>query len=98
MKHAKPSSNGSKVDQTAAFHSNFARLAKKTSREEAIATVKADLNNASGWYALGRLLALEGEKEKARDCFTRAVALDSSVRNRPGLRRRSAPTELPDWL
>ena len=52
----------------------------------------------AGMHALGRLLALEGEKEKARDGFTRAVALDSSVRNRPGLRRRSAPTELPDWL
>ena len=52
----------------------------------------------AGMHALGRLLALEGEKEKARDGFTHAVALDSSVRNRPGLRRRCAPTELPDWL
>lgn len=89
--------NGFKSDQSSAFSSLFSRLPANTT-SDAIAAVKASPDEASLWYALGRVLALKGEKEKARDCFTRAVALDQSIKNRPGLRRPSGPSDLPDWL
>lgn len=69
----------------------------KSSRAEAIATVKANPEQAASWYALGRLLALEDEKEKARDCFSRAVKLDLAASQSSGLRGISS-VELPNWM
>jgi tetratricopeptide (TPR) repeat protein len=73
------------------------RQGVKSSRAEAIAAVKAEPEQAAGWYALGRLLALEGEKEKARDCFSRAVGLDPGASQSSGLRETSS-VELPNWM
>ena len=98
MTSSHSSSNGFNRSEANHINSTFAQLAAKTSPEEAITAVKANPDDASCWYALGRTLALKGEKEKARDCFTRAVALDQSIKNRPGLRRPSAPSDLPEWL
>lgn len=61
------------------------------------AAVKANPTDAEGWYALGRHLAREGQPDRARDCFTRALALDPDAR-KPGARITPLPERLPEWL
>lgn len=63
----------------------------------AIANVKADPLHADHWYALGRLMAASGYPDRARDCFTRAVALDPDAK-KPGARPTPFPAEMPEWL
>lgn len=65
--------------------------------EEAIAHAKANPTDAEAWYALGRLVATAGYPDRARDCFTRAVALDPDAR-KPGARRTLFPLDLPPWM
>lgn len=63
----------------------------------AMGEVKADPYHADHWYALGRLMATAGYPDRARDCFTRAVALDPDAK-KPGARSTPFPPELPAWL
>ena len=63
----------------------------------AMVEVKSDPHHADHWYALGRLMASAGYPDRARDCFTRAVALDPDA-NKPGARPTPYPPDLPDWL
>jgi cytochrome c-type biogenesis protein CcmH/NrfG len=65
--------------------------------ESAIAVVKAEPHHADHWYTLGRLMATAGYPDRARDCFTRAVALDPDAK-KPGARQTPFPSEFPDWL
>lgn len=67
------------------------------SLDDAIARVKADPYHADHWYALGRLMATAGYPDRARDCFTRAVALDPDAK-KPGARQTIFPSEFPSWL
>ena len=62
--------------------------------EEAWDAVKANPRDAEAWYALGRWMAMEGHKDRAHDCFTRAVALDPDA-NKPGARPRPLPSGMP---
>jgi cytochrome c-type biogenesis protein CcmH/NrfG len=63
----------------------------------AISAVKADPHTADHWYTLGRLMATAGYPDRARDCFTRAVALDPDAK-KPGARPTPFPPEPPAWL
>lgn len=63
----------------------------------AIAQVKADDHSSENWYTLGRLMATAGYPDRARDCFTRAVALDPDAK-KPGARPTPFPAKMPDWL
>ncbi len=65
--------------------------------EAATTAVKETPHDAEAWYALGRLMAVEGYPDRARDCFTRAVALDPAA-HKPGARPRPLPREMPEWL
>lgn len=86
------SSNGANKSPFAVW-----RQGVKSSRAEAIAAVKANPEQAASWYALGRLLALEDEKEKAHDCFSRAVKLDPAASQLRGLPEMSS-VQLPNWM
>jgi cytochrome c-type biogenesis protein CcmH/NrfG len=62
----------------------------------AIAQVNADHYSSENWYTLGRLMATAGYPDRARDCFTRAVALDPDAK-KPGARPTPFHSEMPDW-
>lgn len=42
----------------------------------AVGAVKSDPKDPSNWYFLGQMLQQEGEKDKAKDCYERAVSID----------------------
>lgn len=74
-------------------------------RDEAVAAVKARPKDAGAWLQLGQVLAAEGAKEKARECFERALALNPLLNEaQQGLAALSQPPppppspNLPSWL
>lgn len=48
-------------------------------RVEAIAAVRSNPKDAQAWARLGTLLAEAGEKEKATECFLRALRIDGDL-------------------
>lgn len=70
-------------------------------RDAAAAAVRANPKDPDAWFTLGQALATEGDVEKARDCFERALALEplhkAAHRELQGL-DRAAATPLASWL
>jgi len=44
-------------------------------RKAAMAAVRANPRDADAWTTLGHVMAMEGERDKARECYQRALAL-----------------------
>lgn len=67
---------------------------------QAMARVRANPRDPQAWLALGQAMVAEGERDKARDCFNRALKLDpqlEAAHDALAALERPAPT-LPDWL
>lgn len=68
-------------------------------RQEAIATVRAEPHSATAWINLGNLLVVSGESVRARECFERALKLDPhNTAAHCALAALDTPSSLPGWL
>jgi hypothetical protein len=71
-------------------------------RSEAMAAVRAQPQDARAWLALGRVLAAEGEKAKARDSYQRALQIapdfEEAQAALAGLDGSPGKVVLPPWL